>query len=42
MSLLAKNDYIPDEISGMGLTDKSFFRQSLEFMEKYNEPYYAF
>jgi lipoteichoic acid synthase len=39
---ISKNDYIPDEISGMGLTDKSFFRQSLEFMEKYNEPYYAF
>jgi len=37
-----KEDYIPDEISGMGLTDKSFFRQSLEFMEKYKEPYYTF
>ena len=37
-----KEDYIPEEISGMGLTDKSFFRQSLEYMEKYKEPYYAF
>lgn len=37
-----KKDYVPDEISGMGLTDKSFFRQSLEYMEKYKEPYYTF
>lgn len=39
---ISKNNYITDEISGMGLTDKSFFRQSLEYMEKYKEPYYAF
>jgi lipoteichoic acid synthase len=25
----------------MGLSDKSFFRQSLEYMEKYKEPYYS-
>jgi phosphoglycerol transferase MdoB-like AlkP superfamily enzyme len=37
-----KNNYIQDEISGMGITDKSFFRQSLEYMEKYKEPYYSF
>ncbi|MDD3705704.1 MAG: LTA synthase family protein [Clostridiaceae bacterium] len=39
---ISKEDYVPDEISGMGLTDKSFFRQSLEYMEKYKEPYYTF
>ncbi len=36
-----KDDFIQDEISGMGLTDKSFFRQSLEYMEKQKEPYYT-
>lgn len=36
------NNFIQDEISGMGLTDKSFFRQSLEYIEKYREPYYSF
>lgn len=38
---VSKNNYIQDEISGMGLTDKSFFRQSIEYMEKYKEPYYS-
>jgi len=37
-----KNNFIQDEISGMGLTDKSFFRQSFEYMEKQKEPYYSF
>lgn len=36
-----KNDYAQDEISGMGLTDKSFFRQSFEFMDQQKEPYYT-
>jgi len=36
-----KNNFIQDEISGMGLTDKSFFKQSLEYMEKQKEPYYS-
>lgn len=36
-----KNDYENDEIIGMGLSDKSFLRQSLEHMEKYKEPYYS-
>ncbi|MHB1391724.1 MAG: LTA synthase family protein [Clostridia bacterium] len=36
-----KNNFLQDEIVGMGLSDKSFFRQSLEHMEKYKEPYYS-
>lgn len=36
-----KNNFIQDEISGMGLNDKSFFKQSLEYMEKQREPYYS-
>jgi lipoteichoic acid synthase len=36
-----KNSLVQDEIVGMGLSDKSFFRQSLEYMEKYKEPYYS-
>lgn len=36
-----KNDYENDEIMGMGLSDRSFLRQSLERMEKYREPYYS-
>lgn len=38
---ISRNNYVQDEISGMGLTDKSFLRQSLEYMEKYKEPYYT-
>lgn len=38
---VSKDNYVQDEISGMGLTDKSFFRQSLGYMEKYKEPYYS-
>lgn len=37
-----KNDFIQDEVSGMGLSDKSFFRQALDYMEKQKEPYYSF
>ncbi|MCQ1530805.1 LTA synthase family protein [Lutispora saccharofermentans] len=37
-----KNDLIPDEIIGMGLSDKSFFRQSLDYLKTIKEPYYAF
>lgn len=36
-----KNDYENDEIIGMGLSDKSFLRQSLEHLQKYKEPYYS-
>ncbi|HWR60211.1 MAG TPA: LTA synthase family protein [Clostridia bacterium] len=36
-----KDDYQNDEIIGMGLSDKSFLRQSLERLEKYKEPYYS-
>lgn len=36
-----RNDYSNDELIGMGLSDKSFLKQSLERMNKYNEPYYA-
>lgn len=39
---ISKNDYEQDEIIGMGLSDKSFFRQSLERLKSYKEPYYAF
>lgn len=38
---ISKNNYSHDEICGMGLSDKSFFRQSLEYMEKHKEPYYS-
>ena len=37
-----KNDYTHDEIIGMGLSDKSFFRQSLNKLKELKEPYYAF
>lgn len=36
-----RNDYSNDELIGMGLSDKSFLRQSLERMNKYREPYYS-
>ncbi|HYE81071.1 MAG TPA: LTA synthase family protein [Clostridia bacterium] len=39
---ISKSDYIQDETVGMGLSDRSFFRQSLERLEKYKEPYYSF
>jgi len=36
-----KNDMIQDEISGMGLTDKSFFRQMLPKLKEARQPYYS-
>jgi len=39
---ISKNDYVQDEIIGMGLSDKSFFRQSLDRLKNYKEPYYSF
>ncbi len=37
-----KNHMEQDEIIGMGLSDKSFFRQSLERLKQLPQPYYAF
>lgn len=37
-----ENSFNIDEIVGMGLSDKSFFDQSLEKMKQMSEPYYAF
>ena len=37
----SKNNMEQDELIGMGLSDKSFFRQSLAHMEQYKEPYYS-
>jgi len=39
---LNRNHYEHDEVIGMGLSDKSFFRQSLDYLKKVKEPYYAF
>lgn len=39
---LNRNHYKQDEIIGMGLSDKSFFRQSLDYLKNVKEPYYAF
>lgn len=37
-----KNDMIQDEISGMGLTDKSFFKQMMPKLKEAKQPYYGF
>ena len=37
-----KNNMVHDEVIGMGLSDKSFFRQSLDYLKTKKEPYYAF
>jgi len=37
-----KQDYKHDEIVGMGVSDKSFFRQSLERMKEKKKPFYSF
>lgn len=37
-----RNDYEQDEIIGMGLSDKSFYAQSLDRMKMFKEPYYGF
>jgi len=42
--LYAKDNYEIDEIIGLGLSDKSFFRQSIEYIKEINEqgkPYYG-
>ena len=39
---LNRNHYVHDEIIGMGLSDKSFFRQSIDYLKKTRKPYYAF
>ncbi len=39
---VSKNDFVVDENIGMGLSDKSFFRQSLEILSKEHNPFYAF
>ena len=39
---ISRNDYEEDEIIGMGLSDKSFFAQSLDRMKMYEEPFYGF
>ncbi|SHI89662.1 LTA synthase family protein [Lutispora thermophila] len=39
---LNRNHYDHDEVIGMGLSDKSFFRQSLDYLKNVKEPYYAF
>lgn len=38
----SENDYAIDDIQGLGLSDKSFFRQSIEKMKTYNQPFYTF
>ena len=37
-----KADFTQDEITGMGLSDKSFFRQTIEKQKKQTGPYYDF
>ncbi|SEF52785.1 Phosphoglycerol transferase MdoB [Caloramator fervidus] len=37
-----ENNFIIDEIQGMGLSDKSFFRQAVEKMKNYDRPFYSF
>ncbi|MEG1642031.1 MAG: LTA synthase family protein [Synergistaceae bacterium] len=39
---ISKKDFIVDENIGMGLSDRSFFSQSIEKMKKEKEPFYAF
>lgn len=36
-----KKDMIQDEISGMGLTDKSFFKQMMSKLKEAKQPYYS-
>lgn len=38
----SKKDYVMDEPLGWSLGDKSFFRQSLDFMTRTKEPFYSF
>ncbi len=39
---ISKLDLINDENIGMGLSDASFFRQSLDILDKTEKPFYAF
>ena len=39
---VSKKDYIVDEVIGMGLSDKSFFTQSLAMLKNEKQPFYAF
>ena len=39
---ISKNDFTVDENIGMGLSDASFFRQSLDILDKTEKPFYAF
>ncbi len=39
---VSKKDYVNDESIGMGLSDKSFFRQSVEMLSKEPQPFYSF
>ena len=39
---VSRLDFNMDEKIGMGLSDKSFFRQSLEVLSKEQQPFYAF
>ena len=39
---VSKKDFVVDENIGMGLSDKSFFRQSLEMLQSEHKPFYAF
>lgn len=39
---VSKLDFNVDEKIGMGLSDKSFFRQSLQILSKEQQPFYAF
>lgn len=37
-----KNNLEHDEVIGMGVSDKSFFRQSMNYLKTIKQPYYAF
>ncbi|MDY2984347.1 MAG: LTA synthase family protein [Synergistes jonesii] len=39
---VSKKDYSVDEVIGMGLSDKSFFTQSLAMLKNEKQPFYAF
>lgn len=39
---VSRPDFEEDEIIGMGISDKSFFRQSLEILDSEPQPFYAF
>ncbi|MDD4160440.1 MAG: LTA synthase family protein [Synergistaceae bacterium] len=39
---ISKNDFVVDESIGMGLSDASFFRQTVKILNKTPRPFYAF